>query len=139
MKYLDRLREKTENSLDMKCQRFQKPSFDTFGTSVPGASLLFEPLVRDPSDTFSTPQVEGTKVFQALPPPTIADRYPPDELGEPCPDCGGIEKWRWLDGRLLCRTCLIRGDPSPAEARATPTNCTPAAVVVEDGATPELR
>jgi hypothetical protein len=37
-------------------------------------------------------------------------KYPPDELGEPCPACGSKEKWIWLDGRQLCRPCLIRGD-----------------------------
>jgi hypothetical protein len=39
--------------------------------------------------------------------PAIA---PPDALGEPCPACGTKEKWRWLDGRLLCRTCLVQSD-----------------------------
>jgi hypothetical protein len=43
---------------------------------------------------------------------------PPDELGEPCLDCGGKEKWRWVDGRLLCRACLIWGDPPPTAATA---------------------
>jgi hypothetical protein len=33
---------------------------------------------------------------------------PPDELGEPCAYCGATDKWRWIDGRLLCRACLIR-------------------------------
>jgi hypothetical protein len=32
---------------------------------------------------------------------------PPDELGEPCADCGSKDKWRWLDKRLLCRPCVI--------------------------------
>jgi hypothetical protein len=40
-------------------------------------------------------------------------KYLPDGLGDPCPDCGSKEKWRWHHGRLLCRACLIRGEPSP--------------------------
>jgi hypothetical protein len=36
-------------------------------------------------------------------------QYPADELGEPCVVCGSKEKWVWLDGRRLCRPCLIRG------------------------------
>jgi hypothetical protein len=26
---------------------------------------------------------------------------------EPCQVCGSRERWHWLDGRLLCRVCLI--------------------------------
>jgi hypothetical protein len=26
---------------------------------------------------------------------------------QPCPICGLRERWHWLDGRELCRTCLI--------------------------------
>ena len=33
-----------------------------------------------------------------------------DLEGEPCPVCGSTGKWRWLDGRLICRLGLIRGD-----------------------------
>jgi hypothetical protein len=33
---------------------------------------------------------------------------PLDELGEPCAACGSKDMWRWLDGRLLCRPCLLR-------------------------------
>jgi hypothetical protein len=43
-----------------------------------------------------------------LEPPLLA-KYPPDELGEPCAVCGFKEKWVWLDGRQLCRPCLIWG------------------------------
>jgi hypothetical protein len=42
---------------------------------------------------------------------------PPDQIGEPCPDCGAAEWWIWLDGRRLCRPCLIRGGP-PTEGSA---------------------
>jgi hypothetical protein len=40
---------------------------------------------------------------------------PPDELGDPCPDCGSKEKWVWLDGRQLCRSCLIWDESPPAD------------------------
>jgi hypothetical protein len=40
--------------------------------------------------------------------PTLLAQYPADELGEPCTVCGSPEKWVWLDGRRLCRPCLIR-------------------------------
>jgi hypothetical protein len=45
------------------------------------------------------------------PPPAAFPREPPpaDVVGGiPCADCGGTEWWRWLDGRLLCRPCLVR-------------------------------
>jgi hypothetical protein len=45
---------------------------------------------------------------------------PPDQAGgSPCSTCGMAEWWRWLDGRLLCRPCLIREDPLLAEMTAT--------------------
>jgi hypothetical protein len=44
------------------------------------------------------------------PEPTLAARYPPDELGEPCPTCGSKEKWVWLNGSRLCRQGVIQGD-----------------------------
>ena len=48
------------------------------------------------------------------PPSTVADRYPPDELGEPCPNCGSKEKWIWYGERRLCRSCVIQGGHPPA-------------------------
>ncbi len=30
--------------------------------------------------------------------------------GEPCPQCGSKERCRWLDGRLICRSCLMQGN-----------------------------
>jgi hypothetical protein len=63
MKHLDRLREKTENFLDRDCQNCQKGGFGSFGS----------------------PTLEGAEVFSPPPDATIADRYPSDELGEPCP------------------------------------------------------
>jgi hypothetical protein len=33
---------------------------------------------------------------------------PADTLNdEPCPICGSRERWQWLDGREVCRPCLI--------------------------------
>jgi hypothetical protein len=33
---------------------------------------------------------------------------PADALSDdPCETCGSRERWRWLDGRLLCRPCLV--------------------------------
>jgi hypothetical protein len=55
----------------------------------------------------------------------IGAKYPLDELGEPCPTCGGKEKWRWLDERLLCRPCLIRGEPPLAEGKGVGSIPTP--------------
>jgi hypothetical protein len=118
MKHLDRLREKTEKSLDRGCQNCQKGGFGSFGSKHPGGSQLFEPPDADPFGSFGSITLEGAEVFSPPPDATIADRYPPDELGEPCPACGGKEKWRWLDSRLLCRACLIRSDALPAEATA---------------------
>jgi hypothetical protein len=28
-------------------------------------------------------------------------------IDELCPVCGSQERWQWLDGRLLCRVCLV--------------------------------
>jgi hypothetical protein len=33
---------------------------------------------------------------------------PADVMGdEPCNLCGSQERWQWLDGRELCRPCLV--------------------------------
>jgi hypothetical protein len=33
---------------------------------------------------------------------------PADALSDdPCGTCGSHERWQWLDGRLLCRPCLV--------------------------------
>jgi hypothetical protein len=33
---------------------------------------------------------------------------PSDAMSDdPCAICGSHERWRWLDGRLLCRPCLV--------------------------------
>jgi Zinc-finger of RNA-polymerase I-specific TFIIB, Rrn7 len=28
----------------------------------------------------------------------------------PCAQCGSQERWRWLDGRQICRSCLMHGN-----------------------------
>jgi hypothetical protein len=52
---------------------------------------------------------------------SVAAKFPPEELGEPCPECGSKEKWIWLDSRRLCCRCLIRGD-LPRDVGAAPAN-----------------
>jgi hypothetical protein len=34
---------------------------------------------------------------------------PPADVtaNEPCDVCGSRERWQWLDGRLVCRVCLV--------------------------------
>jgi hypothetical protein len=34
---------------------------------------------------------------------------PPADLlsDDPCVTCGSRERWQWLDGRLLCRVCVV--------------------------------
>jgi hypothetical protein len=33
---------------------------------------------------------------------------PADAMSDdPCATCGSRERWRWLDGRLLCRVCVV--------------------------------
>jgi hypothetical protein len=33
---------------------------------------------------------------------------PADVRGDdPCATCGSHERWHWLDGRLLCRVCVV--------------------------------
>jgi hypothetical protein len=33
---------------------------------------------------------------------------PADAMSEaPCPVCNSQERWHWLDGRLLCRICVV--------------------------------
>jgi TubC N-terminal docking domain len=28
-------------------------------------------------------------------------------IDDPCAMCGSRERWQWLDGRLLCRVCVV--------------------------------
>jgi hypothetical protein len=40
---------------------------------------------------------------------------PPDETGgTPCSTCGAAGWWRWLDGRRICRPCVMREAPERA-------------------------
>jgi len=43
--------------------------------------------------SFISAKVEDPEVLWSAPEPTIAHRYPPDELGEPCSACDSKEKW----------------------------------------------
>jgi hypothetical protein len=88
MRWLDRLREKNRNALSSALTELTK-------ARATGAEDTFV--------SFGRAQGGGAAVFAAL-----LVKYPPDALGEPCPQCGGQEQWRWLDGRLLCRPCLVR-------------------------------
>jgi hypothetical protein len=75
-------------------------------------------VAKGTSGTFATAEVQGSLVFLKAPKvPSIADFYPADELGALCDTCGSNEKWRWLDGRLLCRLCLIGGDSGEDKPR----------------------
>jgi TubC N-terminal docking domain/Zinc-binding domain of primase-helicase len=45
------------------------------------------------------------------PAPFQRDVPPADCLSDsPCAVCGSYDRWRWLDGRLICRACLIHGN-----------------------------
>lgn len=58
-----------------------------------------------------SPLSGGAEVFWPERGPSgVASPPPPDLIGEPCPLCGSVEKWRWLEGWLLCRACLIHGE-----------------------------
>ncbi len=110
-KWLAQVRQKNLYPPPSEVPKVPKVPFGTFGTDYHEGSQLFAPLAHDPFGTFGTEPVGGAEVFSPAPDATIAARYPPDELGEPCPDCGSQEKWVWLDERRLCRPCLIRGEP----------------------------
>jgi hypothetical protein len=51
-----------------------------------------------------SPQPNGGELVPVKQPP------PADEIGAACPDCGSTEKWKWIDGSLICRRGLIQGD-----------------------------
>jgi hypothetical protein len=39
---------------------------------------------------------------------TLLTAPPADAMSDdPCATCGSRERWRWLDGRLLCRVCVV--------------------------------
>jgi hypothetical protein len=67
---------------------------------------------RGPSRAFNSgPKVSGES---SRPPLTeeqttqLLTAAPADCLSvDPCPICGSQERWHWLDGRALCRVCLI--------------------------------
>src|SRR6266545_3634468 len=45
---------------------------------------------------------EATKAQNTTPAADITD-------ADPCPECGSQERCRWLDGRLICRSCFVQG------------------------------
>jgi hypothetical protein len=84
MKWLDRLREKTPAPNALAVTTVPKAPSVTVVTASPGGDQRFKRTVTPP---------------------------PPDEVGgDPCPDCGAAEWWRWVDGSRVCRRGLIRGD-----------------------------
>jgi hypothetical protein len=63
--------------------------------------------------TGSAPQSDAN-AFTAGRPPAIVHQSPtPDHhRGDPCPICGSRDQWSWVQGRELCRFCLLQGtDP----------------------------
>jgi hypothetical protein len=54
-----------------------------------------------------------TRQLSAAPPADVMSE-------EPCALCGSHERWRWLDGRLLCRVCLVLDLASLTLKRVTP-------------------
>ncbi len=90
MKWLDRLRQKNS-----------APSPDALTKLPKGGSVGFVSAPPGNMEVFTRRQDFS---HAASPPPA-------DLIGDdPCPTCGSQEKWRWLDGRLVCRPCLIAGD-----------------------------
>jgi hypothetical protein len=85
MKWIERLREKTLDPSPQPVTKVTEGAFGTFGTPLPQRAEVFSP----------TP---------AKGPP------PPDLISEPCSVCGSQERWRWIDGSLLCRPGLIHDD-----------------------------
>jgi hypothetical protein len=90
MRWLERLREKTLDPSPQAVTKVTEGAFGAFVTASPGGHQFFaRPVTPPPADE-------------------VADKYPPDEVGgAPCPVCGAGEWWLWLDGRRLCRPCLI--------------------------------
>lgn len=63
---------------------------------------------KSPSVSFGSPVVAH---FPENVSPHGLEPPPPDlTVPDPCPVCGSVERWRWVDDRLLCRACLIAGD-----------------------------
>jgi hypothetical protein len=76
--------EKTEVSLSLVLKKRGSPDGSK---SVPKASQ--ESLTEE----------QSRQLLTAPPADVMSD--------QPCSTCGSRERWEWLDGRLLCRICLI--------------------------------
>jgi hypothetical protein len=89
-------------------------------TGVPKVSEVGEELPKESFGTFDTPSEEGTEIVHQrsilwetlLSDPAaraqLRAAVPADFLSEElCQTCGSRERWEWLDGRALCRVCLI--------------------------------
>jgi len=99
VKWLDRIREKNSKSPPMPLPKLTEAS----SVSKEEGSVSSVSVPRGHDESFGGPQPLSRK------PP------PPNINSEPCPACGSLQRWRWLDGRLLYRACLIAGD-APAVA-----------------------
>jgi hypothetical protein len=64
-------------------------------------------LTRELQEAIAT---HKAALLQRLQAPRAKEPPPADEIGAACPDCGSTEKWRWIDGSLICRRGLIQGD-----------------------------
>jgi hypothetical protein len=55
-----------------------------------------------------TPELKGALVCRKSDVLRLCQAPPADELSDVrCEVCRSRERWRWIDGRLLCRVCLI--------------------------------
>jgi hypothetical protein len=71
----------------------QKPASGACGTSA--AAVGPEPI-------------KGRPAFQPSDRVRLASAPPADLMShDPCPICGSHERWIWLDGRHICRVCVV--------------------------------
>jgi hypothetical protein len=99
-----------------RLKKDSKPS----STEVPKVPEVVEKVPKESFGTFDTPPGEGMEIFHQrstrwetlLSDPAARAQLraasPADFMSEePCQTCGSRERWVWLDGRALCRVCLI--------------------------------
>jgi hypothetical protein len=85
MTWTERLLQKSSHTYKQDVAKVSKGGFAPFATSVSQVHRFF-----------------------------VDERYPADLIVDaPCPICGAHERWRWLDDRRLCRTCVVL-DLAPA-------------------------
>jgi hypothetical protein len=75
-----------------------KESFGTFDTPS-GESMEFSHEHSMRRETLSSDPAARAQLGAALPADFMSE--------EPCHTCGAHERWEWLDGRALCRVCLV--------------------------------